>query len=130
MIRKVISVSIIVLFIFGICLTEQLLSQEYLEVMNKKTKNIITILSITDDINSNDIPFFTDDLSRYWKSKESILSTFVNQKELEDIGVEINKLKSSLKNSNKERYEESINLIKFYIESYENLFKITLQNVF
>lgn len=130
MIRKIVSVSIIFLFIFGICLTEQLISQEYFGVMGEKTANIITILSTTEDLNSKNIPFFTDDLASYWKAKENILATFINNKEIEDIGIELNKLKTALNNSNKESYEESINLIKFYIKSYEHLFGVNFQNIF
>lgn len=130
MIRKAVYASLIIVFIFGICLTEQLLSKEYLGEMNEKTTNIINVLSTTDDLNSNNIPLLTDDLSIYWQKKEAILCTFINHKEIEDIGVEISKLKTALNNSNKEIYEECINLIKFYIKTYQHLFGINFQNIF
>ena len=121
--RKIISVSIIFLFVCGICLTEQLLANKYFEVMTQKTSNIVSLLADTDDINTDDILFFTDDLTSYWTVKENILCTFINNKEIEDIGIELNKLKTAISNSNKESYEESLNLIKFYIKSCKHFIR-------
>lgn len=130
MIRKSIYASLIIVFIFGVCLTEQLLSKEYLKTMDEKTTNIISVLSTTDELNSENIYSLTDDLSQYWQKKEPILCTFINYKEIEDVGVEISRLKIALNNSNRDLYEESINLIKFYIKNYENIFGINFQNIF
>lgn len=39
-------------------------------------------------------------------------------------------MKTSLSNNDKEKYEESLNLIKYYVKSYEHVIGINLQNIF
>ncbi len=129
MTRKIIDISIILLFIVGICVAEQLISQHYFNEVNKKLDNIEVILSTTENLNE-EVSYYTDDLSTYWTSKQNILSTFVNNKEIDDVGVEIEKLQTAISNNDKAKYKESLNLIDFYIKSYEYLIGINLQNIF
>jgi hypothetical protein len=128
--KKLIHITIIVLFIIGICLTEQLLSDKYFNEVRERTANLSALLSVSQNLNENDIPYYTDELFTYWSQKESVLCTFVNHKEIDDIGVELNKMKTSLSNNDKEKYEESLNLIKYYVKSYEHVIGINFQNIF
>lgn len=128
--RKIINVSFIILVIIGICLAEQLLSSNYLNELSKKTDHIESLLYVTEDINLNDIPYFTDELYTYWSEKENILCTFVNHKEIDDIGVEINRLKTALKLNDRDKYEESLNLINYYTKSYQHVIRVNFQNIF
>ncbi|MDD4110277.1 MAG: DUF4363 family protein [Clostridia bacterium] len=128
--KKIINVLIIVLIITGLCVIEQVLAQQYFKELNIKASHIESIISTAENLSSNDIPYYTDDLSTYWHEKEIVLATFVNHKQIEDLGVEIDKLKTSIFNNNREQYVESLSLIKLYISNYEYLVGINLQNIF
>lgn len=128
--KKAIHISIIILFLVAICLTEQLLYKKYFNETSKKVENLRVIAEISTDINTQEIIDLTNDLEDYWTKKESVLCTFINHKDIEDIGVEISKLKSAIKENEKQIFVESINLISFFLESYEHMIGINAQNIF
>lgn len=128
--KKAIHISIIILFLVAICLTEQLLYQKYFDETTKKVENLRVIAETSTDINTQEIIDLTNDLEDYWTKKESVLCTFINHKDIEDIGVEISKLKSAIKENEKQIFVESINLISFFLESYEHMIGINAQNIF
>lgn len=118
------------MFLVAICLTEQLLYKKYFNETSKKIENLRVIAEISTDINTQEIIDLTNDLEDYWTKKESVLCTFINHKDIEDIGVEISKLKSAIKENEKQIFVESINLISFFLESYEHMIGINAQNIF
>lgn len=128
--KKAIHISIIILFLVAICLTEQLLYKKYFNETSKKVENLRVVAETSTDINTQEIIDLTNDLENYWTKKESVLCTFINHKDIEDIGVEINKLKSAIKENEKQIFVESINLISFFLESYEHMIGINAQNIF
>ncbi len=128
--KKAIHISIIILFLIGICITEQLLYQKYFDETTKKVENLRVIAETSTDINTQEIIDLTNDLEDYWTKKESVLCTFINHKDIEDIGVEISKLKPAIKENEKQIFVESINLISFFLESYEHMIGINAQNIF
>ena len=128
--KKAIHISIIILFLVAICLTEQFLYKKYFNETSKKVENLRVIAEISTDINTQEIIDLTNDLEDYWTKKESVLCTFINHKDIEDIGVEISKLKSAIKENEKQIFVESINLISFFLESYEHMIGINAQNIF
>ena len=127
---KAIHISIIILFLIGICITEQILYQKYFEETTKKVEELRLVAETSTDVNTEDIISRTNDLENYWTKKESVLCTFINHKEIEDIGVEISKLKSAIKENEKHVFVESLNLISFYLKSYEHMIGINAQNIF
>ena len=128
--KKAIHISIIILFLIGICITEQILYQKYFEETTKKVEELRLVAETSTDVNTEDIISRTNDLENYWTKKESVLCTFINHKEIEDIGVEISKLKSAIKENEKHVFVESLSLISFYLKSYEHMIGINAQNIF
>ncbi len=128
--KKAIHISIIILFLIGICITEQILYQKYFEETTKRVEELRLVAETSTDINTEEIISRTNDLEDYWTKKESVLCTFINHKEIEDIGVEISKLKSAIKENEKHVFVESLNLISFYLKSYEHMIGINAQNIF
>ena len=128
--KKAIHISIIILFLIGICITEQILYQKYFEETTKRVEELRLVAETSTDINTEEIISRTNDLEYYWTKKESVLCTFINHKEIEDIGVEISKLKSAIKENEKHVFVESLNLISFYLKSYEHMIGINAQNIF
>lgn len=128
--KKAINITIIILLLIGICVLEQVLADKYLAEVEKRVDSIYTTFLSVDDINNTQLISQTNELEEYWTNKESILCNFVNHKDIEDIGVEINKMQTATKDNNKDQYYESLKLVKFYLKGYKHVIGISIQNIF
>lgn len=128
--RKAIHISIIIIFLIGIITLEQLLTQNYLTETNNLVEQLITISETSENVNTDEIIAKTNELEKFWDKKEKVICTFVNHKEIEDVGVEISKLKSAIEENEKQVYVESINLVAFYLKAYQHIIGINIQSIF
>lgn len=128
--KKAINISLIILFLIAICTVEQVLAQKYLNSVQTKIDEIYIEMQASSDINTTKLISKTSELENYWTQKESVLCNFVNHKDIEDIGVEINKMQSALKENNKDQFSQSVDLIKFYLKGYQHVIGISIQNIF
>ncbi len=128
--KKAIHIAIIILFLIGMCATEQIISQTYLNDTKGKVDELFEISSLSETVNTEEISAKTNELEEFWRKRESVLCTFINHREIEEIGVEISKLKSAVKEDEKHVYLESIMLIQFYLKSYQHVLGINFQSIF
>lgn len=128
--KKAIHIIIIIAFLIAICTIEQIMAQAYLKEAKKQVENLISISSQSFNEKTDELMFYTNELEKYWTEKENILCTFVNHREIEDIGIEISKLQTAIKNNEQKIYVESINLILYYIISYQHVIGINAQSIF
>ena len=128
--KKAINVIILVLLLISTCITEQVLADSYLDGVKKRVEEIRIEYLETNNVNNTMLISKTNELENYWQNKEEILCNFVNHKDIEDIGVEITKMKNALKEENKKSFSESLDLVKFYVEGYKHIIGISLQNIF
>ena len=127
--KKAIHIIIIVVGLITICTIEQLLANKYFKEVEERANNLYVQFLSTNQIDTKIISN-TNELADFWKNKENILCTFVNHKEIEEIGEEITKMQAAVKNNNLQQYLESLDLIKFYVEGYKHIIGINLQNIF
>ena len=128
--KKAIHIAIIILFLIGMCTTEQIISQTFLRDTKSKVDELFEISSLSETVNTEEISAKTNELEEFWRKRESVLCTFINHREIEEIGVEISKLKSAVKEDEKHVYLESIMLIQFYLKSYQHVLGINFQSIF
>ena len=128
--RKAINISIIVLFLIAICTVEQILAQTYLNGVQNRIEDISYEYLASAEINTTKLISKTNELESYWTEKESVLCNFVNHKDIEDIGIEINKMQNAIKENSREQFAQSIDLIKFYLKGYQHVIGISIQNIF
>lgn len=128
--KKFINITIIILLLIAVCVVEQVLADKYLAEVEIRVDKIYENFIALDNINDTKLIAQTNELEEYWTAKESVLCNFVNHKDIEDIGVEINKMQTATKNSNKEQYYESLKLVKFYLMGYKHVIGISIQNIF
>ena len=128
--RKTINIIFIILFLIAICSTEQILANKYLSEMQTKVTALNEYFLSVDDIADTKLINDTNSLNEYWTKKEEILCNFVNHKDIEDIGIELNKMQTATKNNDKDAYNESLKLLFFYINAYHHVIGISLQNIF
>lgn len=128
--KKFINITIIILLLIAVCVVEQVLADKYLAEVEKRVDNIYENFISLDGINDTKLIAQTNELEEYWTAKESVLCNFVNHKDIEDIGVEINKMQTATKDNNKDQYYESLKLVKFYLKGYKHVIGISIQNIF
>ena len=128
--KKAIHIAIIILFLIAMCTTEQIISQTFLRDTKSKVDELFEISSLSETVNTEEICAKTNELEEFWRKRESVLCTFINHREIEEIGVEISKLKSAVKEDEKHVYLESIMLIQFYLKSYQHVLGINFQSIF
>lgn len=128
--KKAINIGIIVLFLIAICAVEQILSTKYLNEVETRVDKIYETFASLEEINNTKLISQMSELENFWTKKESVLCNFVNHKDIEDIGVEINKLHSAINQNDKNQFGQSLNLIKFYLDAYTHILGISIQNVF
>ena len=127
--KKAIHIVIIILIIFGFCLSEQLVANKLYNA-TKKQIEVIADLSNSWENNLEKITVESQKLENMWKKRTMILWTFISHKELKELGVEINRLKSSAEENNSDLFYESLNLVFYYLDNYQTLTEINLQNIF
>ena len=128
--KKFINITIIILLLIAVCIVEQVLADKYLAEVEARVDTIYENFITLADINDTKLIAQTNELEEYWTAKESVLCNFVNHKDIEDIGVEINKMQTATKDSNKDQYYESLKLVKFYLKGYKHVIGISIQNIF
>lgn len=128
--KKIINISIIILALTAICLTEQLLTHKYFTKTSEIISEIEFYLRNGNEITSEEIVARTNDLEKYWTQKEQVICTFVNHTDIEDIGVEISKLKSAITKNEEHVFLESLNLISYYLDAYQHILGINMQSLF
>ena len=102
----------------------------YLSTMQAKVENVITLLDDITDINTTEVYELVEDLESTWDSYQTALCYTVNLKDVEDIGIEITKMKVYIVENSVTEFKASLSLLLFYIDSYYNLMGISLQNIF
>lgn len=128
--KKAINIGIIVLFLIAICAVEQVLSTNYLKDVETRVDKIYETFASLEDIRNTKLISEMSELENFWTRKESVLCNFVNHKDIEEIGVEINKLHSAITQNDKNQFAQSLNLIKFYLDAYTHVLGISVQNAF
>lgn len=129
MIKKYVYLSVILILLIGSCIVEEILVNNYLSEIDNLVSNIQTVVTGRDDLNTNEIYFLVENLDESWKKKEEILCLLVNHKDIEDIGLEIARLKSNVATNQIEDFNASLSLIRFYTDTYHHVMGTNIYNL-
>ena len=127
--KRGICISIIIIFLIGICTLEQILVDNTLLRLKEKTNNLIIILSEYEDIKNEEIISKTNELNDFWDEHENLLCFFINHKDMQEMGIELNKMKSYIISNTKEEFITSFNLVLHYTETFNHIMGLSLQNL-
>lgn len=130
MAKRYIYVFIIVAILIFVCVWEQLMITNYLSNMQTKITNVISIVEDENDINTTQIYGLVEDLENTWDGYQTALCYLVNLKDVEDIGIELTKMKIYIVENSVTDFKASLSLLLFYIDGYYNLMGISFQNIF
>ena len=129
--RKTLIYSVVAIFIFliAICIIEDLIVTNGVRVVNEQCMAIEELIHDKDDLRDMDIVMAIENLEYDWKKNESMMCYLVNHKNIQEIGVEISKLKGFLDNNEFNDFESSLDAIKYYSHAYLHFMGASLHNV-
>lgn len=129
MLKKYIYLLIIILFLVGVCIWEDLSVNIYLQQIDDAVAEIQALVADKDAINSYDILMTVENLEEMWIKNENNLCILVNHKDIEDIGMEIARLKSTIATNQIEDFNASLSLVRFFTETYHHVMGTSIQNL-
>lgn len=120
---------LILLFLAVVCILEQVLVSQTLQSLNEKSLILFNISNNSENINSQNIVEKTHDLNEFWKENENLLCFFINHKDMQEMGIELNKMRTYSALNNKEEYMVSLNLVIYYTKTFNHIMGLSLQNL-
>ncbi|MDD4251486.1 MAG: DUF4363 family protein [Candidatus ainarchaeum sp.] len=128
--KRYIYIIIIISILIAICIAEQLLVNGYLSTMETKITDIIEYVGDSETIDTPEIYDMIVNLETEWDSYEGVLCFLVNLKDIEDIGIELTKMKIFIVEDSAIDFKASLSLLLYYIDGYYNLMGISFENIF
>ena len=118
------------LLLVGVVTFQQIFADTALDELMTRIETLDTEITEKADINLENIIKITDDLDDFWTKKERILCLVINHNDLNNVGEQIKRVKTYIKNNDKENCLVELETLKFYAESYRHVMEINLQNLF
>lgn len=128
--RRYIYVVVISLLLLAICVAEQIMVKTYLGVMENKVESLVEFVSDKTDINTSEVYDMVVDMEKTWSGYENALCFLVNLKDIEELGVELTKMKVFVVENNVVELRASLALMLYYIDGYYNVMGISFENIF
>ena len=127
--RIVVILSITVILI-SLVVAEQIFITNTLSFMQQESEVLKQEIFNQNDVNSSFLIEKIDFLDKSWAKRENILCLLVNHKDMEKVGEQIKKLQVLINQNSKKEAEYEIQLLCYYIDSYEHFISLNFQNIF
>lgn len=129
MFKKYLYLFIIFAFLVSICFWEEILVRQSLSEIDDRVSEIQTTVADKEYINTYEILMMVENLEEHWHKSEKELCILVNHKDIEDIGMEIARLKSTIATNQIEDFNASLSLVIFFTETYHHVMGTSMQNL-
>ena len=126
---QLVSILVILAILITVCVVEDSLVSSSLSLVDEYCYGIEVAISENDGIKNSDICTLVDNLEYSWFANEWKLCYVVNHKSIQEIGVEISRLKSYIEEGDEKEFRASLELIKLYREQYEHFMGASLHNI-
>ena len=129
--RKFVIVNIVIIFVFliAICIVEDIVVTRGVKEVNEDCMAIEEMVDHIEDLRTMEVVMAVENLEYNWKKNESAMCYLVNHKSIQEIGLEISKLKGYLENNEPNDFMSSLDAIKFYSHSYLHFMGASLHNI-
>lgn len=124
-----IMLGVIFLALVAICVSEEIITSNAIRSINDDCFIIEERIEGLDDIRSSDIVKLVDNMEYDWTMDESNLCYLVNHKSIQEIGMELSKMKNYLGENDVKEFKASLEAIRFYADSYLHFMGANLHNV-
>lgn len=126
---QIISIFVILGLLITICAVEDKLVSDALYNVREYCYQIENAVIENDGIKNNEVNSLVENLEEKWLSDERNLCYVVNHKSIQEIGVEIIKLKTYIEEDDIREFSVSLELIKLYSEQYHHFMGANFKNV-
>ena len=120
--------SILVILVLVCVLEDNLVSSALYDVRNY-CYQIEASVEENGGILNNDVARLVDNMEDNWFKYEWNLCYMVNHKSIQEIGVEISKIKTYMEENDKKEFMASLELIKLYEEQYHHFMGASFHNI-
>ncbi len=126
---QLVSILVILAILITVCVVEDDLVSSSLSLVDEYCYEIEVAIEENDGIKNSDVCTLVDNLEYSWFANEWKLCYMVNHKSIQEIGVEISRLKSYIEEGDEKEFRASLELIKLYREQYEHFMGASLHNI-
>ena len=126
---QLVSILILLAVLIVVCVVEDDLVSSSLSLVDDYCYEIEVAIEENDGIKNSDVCTLVDNLEYSWFANEWKLCYVVNHKSIQEIGVEISRLKSYIEEGDEKEFRASLELIKLYREQYEHFMGASLHNI-
>lgn len=126
---KTISTIFIVVILFVICFIEDRIATNSLKIVENYCLEIEKAAKEEGTIVSGKVVSLVDNLEDSWERNESKLCFLVNHKSIENLGVEIVRLKTYIDEDEPIEFFVSLEIIKHYTEVFQHFMGASFHNI-
>ena len=126
--KRLVGIIISLAFIIAVSTVEIVLSDKYIaEIMDLSEE--ISQTTSRDNFTSEENIKKVQELDEMWTHHENILCLMTNHNNIDDVGQYITRMISSQRDQDYECFVSSLDLVIYYVEGYDHIFGITVQNL-
>lgn len=126
--KRLVGIIISLAFIIAVSTVEIVLSDKYIaEIMDLSEE--ISQTTSRDNFTSEENVKKVQELDDLWTHHENILCLMTNHNNIDDVGQYITRMISSQRDQDYECFVSSLDLVIYYVEGYDHIFGITVQNL-
>ena len=126
---QLVSILLILGVLVGICVLEDRLVCDALSSVRSYCYQIEVAVDENDGILNNDVSTLLNNLEEKWFRDEANLCFMVNHKSIQEIGVEISRMKTYMEEGDRKEFMASLELVKLYEEQYHNFMGASFHNI-
>ena len=126
---KLISTLVIFVTIVALCVVEDRLVTTSLQKVKAFCYQIESAAEKNDGIVNGEVASLVENMEIEWKHDESKLCLLVNHKSIEQLGVEIVRMKTYIDEDEEIEFFTSLEIIKSYVESFQHMMGASFHNV-
>ena len=128
--KKLIISAIIALLLITVVVLEQVYLNNSFSQLEAKVDVLSQQVSLTENINTEQIQNTIYDLEEYWQNTEKVLCMTINYNDLHRIGEQLQRVKAYIEQNQKDDCVAEIEVLDFYAESFRTIFLTNFSNIF
>lgn len=126
---KLVSILVLVGLLTAICVIEDRLVISSLDRVNRYCYEIESAIEKNGGIVNGEVASLVDNLEYSWEKDESALCFMVNHKSIENLAVEIVRLKTYIDEEEPIEFYVSLDIIKSYVETFQHFMGASFHNI-
>ncbi|MBP3619301.1 MAG: DUF4363 family protein [Clostridia bacterium] len=126
---KYFSLAVVLFLLIGISVVEDRLVVSSLKEVKRICYEIESVAEENGGIVNGEVASLVDNLEYSWTKNESKLCFLVNHKSIEQLGIEIVRLKTYIDEEEEIEFFVSLEIIKHYVETFQHFMGASFHNI-